>query len=89
MNITVQLLFEITPVSLRKAWDINLACRPTWLSPILPSISALGTSAATESIIIISTAELLTRESHIPKACSPVSGCEIIRLSVSTPKFLA
>ena len=34
----------ITPVSLRRAWLIRRACRPTWLSPISPSISALGTS---------------------------------------------
>ena len=35
-------------VSLRIAWDMSRACRPTWLSPISPSISALGTRAATE-----------------------------------------
>ena len=40
----------IEPVSLRSAWLISRACRPTWLSPISPSISASGTSAATESI---------------------------------------
>ena len=41
---------ETVPVSLRSAWDISRACRPTWLSPISPSSSAFGTSAATESI---------------------------------------
>src|SRR5256885_533173 len=35
------------PVSLRSAWLINRACSPMWLSPISPSISARGTSAAT------------------------------------------
>ena len=30
------------PVILRSAWDISRACRPTWLSPISPSISARG-----------------------------------------------
>jgi hypothetical protein len=30
------------PVSLRSAWDIRRACRPTCMSPISPSISALG-----------------------------------------------
>jgi hypothetical protein len=38
---------EIEPVSLRSAWLIRRACRPTWLSPISPSSSARGTSAAT------------------------------------------
>jgi hypothetical protein len=33
------------PVSLRSAWDMRRACRPTWLSPISPSISARGVSA--------------------------------------------
>src|ERR1022692_1778146 len=35
------------PVSFRSACDIRRACRPMWLSPISPSSSALGTSAAT------------------------------------------
>ena len=38
------------PASLRSACDISRACRPTWESPISPSISAFGVSAATESI---------------------------------------
>ena len=41
-NVLVRLMW---PVSLRRAWLIRRACRPTWLSPISPSISALGTSA--------------------------------------------
>ena len=40
---------ETTPVSLRRACDISRAWTPMWLSPISPSSSALGTSAATES----------------------------------------
>src|ERR1035441_4057656 len=40
--------FETAPVSLRRAWDMRRACRPMWDSPISPSSSALGTSAATE-----------------------------------------
>ena len=43
------------PVSFRSAWLMRRACRPTWLSPISPSISARGTSAATESITTTST----------------------------------
>ena len=38
------------PVSLRSAWLISRACTPMCASPISPSISARGTSAATESI---------------------------------------
>ena len=30
-----------------------------------------------------------TRDSHISKPCSPVSGCEMYRLSTSTPKAFA
>ena len=38
---------------------------------------------------MISIAPLLTSASAISRACSPVSGCETIKLSISTPKFLA
>ena len=38
------------PASLRNACDISRAWRPTCESPISPSISAFGVSAATESI---------------------------------------
>ena len=65
--------------NLRNAWDINLACNPIWESPISPSISAFGTSAATESTTITSNAPLLTKLSVISNACSPVSGCETIK----------
>ncbi len=34
--------FETMPVSLRSAWDMRRAWRPTWLSPISPSSSARG-----------------------------------------------
>ena len=64
------------PVNFRSAWDIKRACNPIWASPISPSISALGTRAATESTTITSMAPLRTRVSAISKACSPVSGCD-------------
>ena len=67
----------MAPVSLRRACDIRRACRPTWESPISPSISARGTSAATESITTTSTAPVRTSVSAISSACSPVSGWEI------------
>ena len=37
----------------------------------------------------MSTAPLLINCSAISSACSPVSGCATIKLSISTPKFLA
>ena len=79
----------MAPVSLRSAWLISRACRPTWLSPISPSISARGTSAATESMTITSTALQRTSISAISSACSPVSGCDTSRLSTSTPSLRA
>ena len=47
---------EMAPVSLRSACDIRRACRPGSESPISPSISARGTSAATQSMTMTSTA---------------------------------
>ena len=67
-------VLPIVPVSFLKAWDINLACNPILLSPISPSISALGTSAATESMTMMSIAPDLIKFSAISKACSPLSG---------------
>ena len=66
-------------VSLRSAWLISRACRPGSWSPISPSISAFGTSAATESMTMMSTPPERTSMSAISSACSPVSGCEISR----------
>ena len=68
---------------MRRAW------RPTWLSPISPSISARGTSAATESMTMMSMAPDRISMSAISSACSPVSGWETSSASVSTPSFLA
>ena len=48
MKITMVLEREIEAVSLRSAWLISRACNPGCESPISPSISALGVSAATE-----------------------------------------
>ena len=52
MKTTAQLERLMAPASLRSAWLMSRAWSPTWLSPISPSISALGTSAATESMTI-------------------------------------
>ena len=73
------------PASLRSAWLISRACRPTWLSPISPSISAFGVSAATESIATTSSAPERISSSQISSACSPVSGWETRRSSMLTP----
>ena len=89
MKITMQLVFLMVAVSLRSAWLIRRACRPGSESPISPSISALGVSAATESITIRSTAPERTRLSQISRACSPVSGWLISRSDRFTPSFWA
>ena len=47
--------FDTAPVSLRSACDMSRACSPICASPISPSISAFGTSAATESTTTTST----------------------------------
>ncbi len=54
-----------------------------------PSISALGTSAATESTTTTSIAPLRTSASVISSACSPVSGCDTYRSSTRTPRCSA
>ena len=78
-----------TPVSLRIACDIRRACRPMWLSPMLPSISACGVSAATESTTITSSAPDLQSCSQIESASSPLFGWETSRSSRFTPIFFA
>ena len=54
----MQMVFDLLrlAVSLRSAWDMSRACRPTWLSPMSPSSSARGVRAATESITTTSMA---------------------------------
>ena len=89
MKISEVFDFETAPVSLRSACDISRACSPICASPISPSISARGTSAATESTTTTSTAFERISTSTISSACSPLSGCETSRLSRSTPSFLA
>src|SRR6266496_3168733 len=79
----------IAPASFRNAWLMSRAWRPGSESPISPSISAFGTRAATESTTTTSTAPDRTRISVISSACSPVSGWETSRLSMSTPSFFA
>ena len=81
--------FDTTPVSLRRACDMSRACRPICASPISPSISARGTSAATESTTTTSTPPERTSTSTISSACSPLSGCDTSRLSRSTPSLRA
>ena len=89
MKMTLVLDLEMIAVSFLRAWLMRRAWRPMWESPISPSISALGTSAATESMTMMSTAPDLTRASAISRASSPVSGWETRSSSVLTPSFLA
>jgi hypothetical protein len=89
MKITMVLERLIEAVSLRSACDISRACRPGCESPISPSSSARGTSAATESMTSTSIAPERTSVSAISSACSPASGCEISRSSTVTPSLRA
>ena len=89
MKMHTQFARDTLPLSLRSAWLIRRACRPTWLSPISPSISALGTRAATESITITSMAPERTSASVISSASSPVPGCAMYSRSTSTPSARA
>ena len=82
MKITIVFVREIELVSFLKAWLINLDWRPTWWSPISPSISARGVNAATESTTKTETEPDFINVSAISKACSPVSGWEINNSSV-------
>ena len=80
---------EIVLTSLRSACDMSRACKPIWGSPMSPSSSERGTSAATESTTMTSSAPLRTRVSVISNACSPWSGCEIRTSSAFTPSLPA
>ncbi len=83
------LVLAMLAVSLRSACDMSRACNPIFESPMSPSISAFGVRAATESMTMMSMALDLISESAISSACSPLSGCDISRLSTSTPNFCA
>src|SRR5262245_16475778 len=89
MKIAVVSNRDSVPESLRIACDISRACRPTCVSPISPSISARGTSAATESITTTSSAPERTSRSAISSACSPESGWETRSSSMLTPSRCA
>ena len=89
MNIKSVLLRETDPANFFNDCDIKRAVVPIYVSPILPSNSAFGTNAATESTTTTSTAPDFIKVSAISNACSPESGCEIIKFATSTPNFLA
>ena len=85
MNRAIVSVLLRVAVSLRSAWDISRAWRPTWLSPISPSISARGVRAATESTTSTSRAPERISMSAISSACSPVSGWAMSSSSTLTP----
>ncbi len=89
MKMTTQLVLAMDPASFRRAWLMSRASRPTWASPMSPSISARGTRAATESTTMTSRAPERTRASQISRPCSPVSGWAMRRLSMFTPRARA
>ena len=80
---------DTAPVSLRRAWLISRAWTPMKLSPISPSISARGTSAATESTTTQSMPPERMSVSVISSACSPVSGWLTRSSSTLTPQARA
>jgi len=77
------------PASFRRAWLMRRAWIPTKLSPISPSISARGTSAATESTTTMSIPPDRMSVSVISSACSPVSGWLTSSSSTLTPQARA
>ena len=87
---TSEVLDRLTaPVSLRSAWLMSRAWMPTNESPISPSISARGTSAATESTTTTSMPPERISVSVISRACSPVSGWLTSSSSTLTPQARA
>src|SRR5678809_87941 len=82
MNTTIVRDFEIAAVSLRSAWLISRAWRPTWASPISPSSSAFGVSAATESTTMTSIAFDRTSMSAISKSRTMVVFINQIRMKI-------
>jgi len=89
IKMRVVLLFDTTLVSLRIDFDIIRACRPICMSPIWPSSSSLGASAATESTTIMSRQFERTSISTMSSPCSPLSGWETSRDSRCTPSARA
>ncbi len=69
MKMHTERVREMIAVSFRSAWLISRACNPMCESPISPSISARGVSAATESTTMRSIAPVRTRVSAISRAC--------------------
>ena len=87
---TTQVLERLmAAVSLRSPWDMRRAWSPTWVSPMSPSSSALGTMAATLSTTTTSTAPLRTRYSQISRDCSAVSGWDTSNSFTSMPHLPA
>ena len=89
MKMTMQPVLLTTPASFLSAWLIRRATTPTLLSPISPSSSLRGSSAATESMTTTSSAPERTSCSVISSACSPVSGWEMSSSSMLTPRARA
>jgi hypothetical protein len=87
MKMTMVWVLLMAAVSLRIAWLISRAWSATCVSPISPSISALGISAATESTTITSTEPLRTSISVISRASSPELGWLTSRFSRLIPHF--
>ena len=74
MKIMLVRVLEIFGLSMRSAWLMSRASRPTCVSPISPSTSARGTRAATESMTMMSTAFDAINSSAMRNASSALFG---------------
>ena len=79
MKMTMVLVRLIEPVSLRKACDINRACRPGNESPMSPSISARGVSAAKEDVH--------TAIANVDKGLFPRAFCKVVPDIAGDPEW--
>mmetsp|Transcript_3011 Transcript_3011/g.7475 ORF Transcript_3011/g.7475 Transcript_3011/m.7475 type:complete len:205 (-) Transcript_3011:180-794(-) len=82
----VHLDLYAVPASLRMAWLMRRAWPPTCGAPTSPSSSARGTSALTLSTTTRPTTPLRASSSTVSSACSPLSGWQMSRLRMSTPR---
>ena len=82
----------ITP-TFSLSWLIKITTVPDFEMTAVSFLRACDISLANKptwlSPTITSSAPLRTSASAISKACSPVSGCATIKLSISTPNFFA
>src|SRR6476646_8221136 len=67
MKMTSVFDFAIVPVSLRSAWLIRRACRPTWASPLSPSSSARGVDERADAAPLLGLADDVQRQRRLAR----------------------